>query len=224
MPPGLAARLAATFPWIRLVEHYGQSECGPIAFRRDDDPPEAACSVGRAVAGTALRVVDAEGRDCAPGVVGEVATRGPHLFSGYLGDEEATRAALRDGWLFTGDLGRLDARGFLTLVDRARDLIISGGENIFPSELEAALLRHEAVAEAAVFGVPDERWGEAPAAHVVLRPGASADEAALLAHVEREVARWKRLKLVRIVDALPRTAVGKVLKGELRAAHRGGPR
>ena len=220
MPASLRERLAALLPQARLVEHYGQSETGPITVQREDDPPHARASVGRAAPGVELRILDAQGRDCAPGVVGEIATRGPHVFREYWDDAAQTAAALRDGWLMTGDLGRLDADGFLTLVDRARDLIISGGENIYPSELEAALLRHDAVAEAAAFGIPDERWGEVPAAHVVLRAGAATDEAALLAHVEREVARWKRLRLVKIVDALPKTAVGKVLKTELRAAYR----
>ncbi len=165
-------------------------------------------------------MLDPAERPCAPGTVGEIATRGPHVFHGYWNDPAQTAAAFRDGWLLTGDLGHLDEDGFLTLVDRARDLIISGGENVYPSELEAALLDHPAVAEAAVFGIPDERWGEVPAAHVVLRAGAACDEATLFAHVETRVARWKRLRLVRIVDALPKTAVGKVVKAELRAAYR----
>jgi fatty-acyl-CoA synthase len=218
MPSALRDRLVALLPHARLVEHYGQSETGPITVQRADDPPGA--GVGRASPGGEVAILDPHGKPCAAGTVGEIVTRGPHVFREYWGDPAQTRAAFRDGWLLTGDLGRLDAAGHLTLVDRAKDLIISGGENIYPSELEAALAAHPAVAEAAVFGVPDERWGEAPAAHVVLRQGAAADEAALLAHVEAAVARWKRLRFVKIVKSLPKTAVGKVVKAELRAAYR----
>jgi acyl-CoA synthetase (AMP-forming)/AMP-acid ligase II len=214
----LLDRLQEELPWVVPVEHYGQSETGPIALRPPEFNAGKRGSVGRAVAGVELRIVDGEGRDLPAGAIGEVLTRGPNLLREYWDDPGETRAAFRfgDGWLATGDLGFLDADGFLTLVDRAKDMIVSGGENIYPVELETALLRHKAVAECAVFGIPDDHWGEVPVAHVVLRPGAAASAQELIALAERETARWKRPRAVEFVATLPRTPVGKIQKNLLR--------
>ena len=173
-----------------------------------------------------MAVLDGSGRPLPPGAAGEVASRGDHTLLGYIGDEagmEELRAG--GGWLRTGDIGRIDADGFLHLLDRARDVIVSGGENIFPAEVERALYRHPAVRECAVFGVPDDRWGEVPAAHVVANGADAAegagvlDEAALIDFVATHIPRYKRPRFVRFVETLPRTAIGKIRKNAIRAEY-----
>jgi fatty-acyl-CoA synthase len=218
MPVALVDRLEAALPWATLSEHYGQSETGPVTLRPPEFNRSKRGSIGIPVPGVEARIVDAAGRPCPPGAIGELVTRGAHVLAFYWDDREETRHAFRygDGWLATGDLGTVDADGFITLVDRAKDMIVSGGENIYPAELENALFRHPAVADCAVFGIPDDHWGEVPAAHVVLREGLRASAQDLIAHVEREVVRWKRPRLVEFVAALPRTAVGKTRKDILR--------
>jgi fatty-acyl-CoA synthase len=217
MPESELSRALAALPGLAVLEHYGQSEAGAIAWRPPARALEKPASVGVAVPGAALAVFDAAGARLPPGEAGEIAVKGPGVFLGYLGDAAETRRAIRaDGWLLTGDVGRLDAEGFLTLVDRAKDMIISGGENLYPAEIETALFQHPAVAECAVFGVPDATWGELPAAHVVLRPGAAAGEAELIAFVAERIARHKRPRFVKFVPALPKTAIGKVQKNEIR--------
>jgi acyl-CoA synthetase (AMP-forming)/AMP-acid ligase II len=221
MSPALLDELERRLPHVAFGEHFGQSETGPVTVRHARDPREKRSTIGRPVIGTETRIVDPSGRECAENVVGEIVTRGPHLLRYYWQDDEQTRQAFRygDGFLATGDLGRRDAERFITLVDRAKDMIVSGGENIYPIEIENALARHHAVAECAVFGVPDPRWGEVPAAHIVLRTGATASAEDIIAHCESETARWKRPRLVVFVDRLPRNAIGKVLKSELRAPY-----
>jgi fatty-acyl-CoA synthase len=218
MPPALFEALRERLPHVEFTEHYGQSEAAPLAVRHAWHLPDKRGSVGRACVGVELALVDPEGRPVAPGEVGEVVTRGEHLLAGYHGEPEQTAALFKTGggWLWTGDLGVMDDDGFLTLVGRSRDMIISGGENVYPQEIENALAEHAAVGECAVFGIPDERWGEVPAAHVVLRPGARVTEEELVAFCLERVARHKRPRLVRFVDALPKTAVGKVQKNLLR--------
>ena len=211
-------RLEATLPWVKFIDHYGQSETGQITLRAPEFNRSKRESVGRPVAGIEARIVDRDGTPQPPGLVGELVTRGPHLLQRYWNDPEQTAAAFRygDGWLATGDLGRCDDDGFITLVDRAKDMIVSGAENIYPMELENALYRHPDVRECAVFGIPDARWGEVPAAHVVLRAGATVDKLALIAHVERETIRWKRPRVIEFVESLPKTAIGKIQKNLLR--------
>jgi acyl-CoA synthetase (AMP-forming)/AMP-acid ligase II len=148
--------------------------------------------------------------------IGEVAVRGDTVMRGYLNQPEATARTLAGGWLHTGDLGRLDAHGYLTLVDRSKDLIISGGSNIYPREVEEVLLQHPAVREAAVIGAPDAEWGESVVAVVVGAPGTPLDPAALDAFCLQHIARFKRPKRYVFVDELPKNATGKVLKRELR--------
>jgi len=214
----LLEEFAEALPWIETIEHYGQSETGPIALRPSRFNRTRADSVGPAVPGVELRIVDQDGGARRAGEVGEVLVRGPNLLREYLGDDAATREAFRfgDGWLATGDVGFLAEDGFLTLVDRAKDMIVSGAENLYPVEVENALLRHPAVGECAVFGIPDERWGEVPIAHVVLREGMEASAQELIDFAEAGTARWKRPRVVEFVAALPRTPVGKVQKNLLR--------
>ena len=164
-----------------------------------------------------VRVADPAGRTVPPGEVGEVLVRGDTVMAGYWRNPEATASTVRDGWLWTGDVGSLDADGFLTLKDRSKDLLISGGSNIYPREVEEVLLTAPGVADVAVVGAPDPEWGEVVVAFVVARPGQQPNEAALDAHCLERIARFKRPKRYLFVDTLPKNNYGKVLKTELRA-------
>ena len=220
MSRALLERVREALPEAEFTENYGQSESCPLTVRRPSHEDKLE-TVGRPVFNVEIAIVDETGQPLPPREIGEILTRGDTLFQEYLGDPEQTAAAfLRDdGWLWTGDLGYLDDDGFLVLVDRSKDVVISGGENIYPAEIENALYRHPAVAECAVFSIPDERWGELPAAHVVLNGEASVSEAGLIAFCGEQIARHKRPRLVKFVDALPRTSVGKIQKSVIRAPY-----
>ena len=210
----------------RFVQIYGQGESpmtGTVLSRThlaDRDHPrhaERIASVGVAQTPVRIRVADAQGRDMPPGEVGEVLIGGDSVMAGYWRNPEATAAAIREGWLWTGDMGSLDADGFLTLKDRSKDLIISGGSNIYPREVEEVLLTAPGVAEVSVVGAPDPEWGEVVVAFVVAAPGAQPDAGQLDAHCIEHIARFKRPKRYEFVEALPKNNYGKVLKTELRA-------
>jgi long-chain acyl-CoA synthetase len=173
--------------------------------------------VGVAQTPVQVRVAGADGHDLPAGEVGEVLVRGDTVMAGYWRNPEASAAALREGWLWTGDVGSLDADGFLTLKDRSKDLLISGGSNIYPREVEEVLLTAPGVAEVAVVGAPDPEWGEVVVAFVVAGSGARPTEAALDEHCLERIARFKRPKRYVFVDELPKNHYGKVLKTELRA-------
>jgi len=160
--------------------------------------------------------VEQDGRAAAPGEPGEIVVRGPTVTPGYADRPEETARAIRDGWLHTGDLGILDAEGYLYVLDRRDDLIVSGGENVYPAEVEATLLAHPAVAEAGVVGMDDPAWGQVPVAYVVPRPGLPVTPDALIAFCRERLARYKVPARVTLVDALPRNASGKLLRRELR--------
>ena len=207
---------------------YGMTETtGAItALRAEDHDPEGPRqhllrSAGKPHPGVELRIVDPDSLvDAELGRVGEVWTRGPYNMAGYWGKSEETAATVgADGWLRTGDAGYFDAEGYLYLHDRMKDMIVSGGENIYPAEVENVLLSHPTVADAAVIGVPDERWGETVKAIVVPAPGTSVDAAALIAHCRDHLAHYKAPTSVDIVDVLPRNPSGKILKRELRAPY-----
>lgn len=221
MPLSVAEAAMAALPQTSFTEHLGQSETGPIAIRQAWHPREKLASVGCPAIGVETAVVDPGGRPVAPGEIGEVVTRGEHLLTEYYGDPEQTAALFRcgDGWLWTGDVATVDEDGFIYLLDRSKDMIISGGENIYPVEIENAIYAHEAVLECAVFGIPDERFGEVPAAHVVLKEGMVLEAEALVEFCAGRIARHKRPRLVRFVGALPKTAVGKIRKAEMRAPY-----
>jgi long-chain acyl-CoA synthetase len=209
----------------RFVQIYGQGETPMVATALsrhhigDVGHPrhlERIASVGVAQTPVEVRVADGEGRDLDVGAVGEVLVRGDSVMAGYWRNPEATATAIRDGWLFTGDVGCLDRDGFLTLKDRSKDLIISGGSNIYPREVEEALLTATGVAEVAVVGAPDAEWGEAVVAFVVPQSGATVTPAMLDEHCLAQMARFKRPKRYLLVDELPKNNYGKVLKTELR--------
>lgn len=210
----------------RFVQIYGQGETPMVATAlsrqhlTDSAHPrhlERIASAGIAQTPVQVRVTDEQGQDLPLGEVGEVLVKGDSVMAGYWRNEEATAAALRDGWLYTGDVGSLDADGFLTLKDRSKDLIISGGSNIYPREVEEVLLTATGVAEAAVVGAPDPEWGEVVVAFIVRRPGTDVTEDALDQHCLAQIARFKRPKRYLFVDQLPKNNYGKVLKTELRA-------
>ncbi|MGE0747424.1 MAG: class I adenylate-forming enzyme family protein [Rhodospirillales bacterium] len=218
MPPDLPPLMAARLPHVAFVDHYGQSETGPLTVLKPWHPKEKAGTIGVPAVGVELKLVDANGDPVQPGDVGEIVVRGPFTMSGYYRNPAETAAWFRDGdgWGWTGDLARRDADGFVTLVGRSKEMVISGGMNIYPREIELALEGHPAVAECAAFGVPDETWGEAVVAVVVLQRGTAATAEALAAHCAATLARYKRPRLVQFADAIPKTASGKVLKAMLR--------
>ncbi len=208
-----------------LVDLYGLTEGGGTCVLMAHEHPDKLHTVGRPVAGHDVRIIDEQGHQLAPGLTGEIVGHSPIMMSGYHKLPGATRAAeWRDAsgkrYIRTGDVGRFDADGFLVLLDRKKDMIISGGFNVYPSDIEAVLARHADVAEASVVGVPSERWGETPVAFVVPRAGAARDPNALMAWVNARVGKTQRIAAVELVDALPRSGVGKVLKRELRDAYR----
>ncbi len=183
-----------------------------------DDPVKQRrlASAGRETTAVRVRVVADEDRDVPPGAPGEIVVRGDLVMKGYWGKPEATADTLRNGWLHTGDVGHLDADGYLYITDRKKDMIISGGANIYPREVEEIICTHPAVHEVAVVGVPDEKWGESVRAVVVLRPGARATEAEIIEHCRLHLASYKKPASVDFLPELPKNAYGKVLKRELR--------
>jgi long-chain acyl-CoA synthetase len=205
----------------QVREGYGLSEATTIVTTQRAGMPQKPGSVGIPIEGVEVRVVDAEGHDLPIGEVGELIVRGPNVMRGYYGMPEATREALRDGWLYTGDMARLDEDGYVYIVERKKDLIIRGGMNIFPRDVEEVLARHPAVLEAAVIGVPSERLGEEVKAFVVLRPGQHASAEELIAYSREYLANYKTPSSIEFVTALPRNSVGKVDKKVLRAGAQG---
>ncbi len=173
-------------------------------------------SCGIAIEGTTARIVQEDGTPCATGKVGEIVVRGPGVMKGYWNRPEATAEAIRDGWFHTGDVGYFDADGYLYIHDRVKDMIVSGGENVYPAEVESLLFSHPAVADVAVIGVPDERWGEAVKAVIVLEPGAGVSKDELMEFCVGKIAGFKRPRSIDFIEALPRNPTGKLLKRELR--------
>ena len=218
MTPSATTRALERFGPI-FVQLYGQGE-SPMTItvlRRQDHRPELLGSAGRARPGVEVAILNEDGQRLPAGSVGEVAVRGASLMSGYWRRPDATAEALRDGWLHTGDLGRLTDDGVLYLLDRTKDMIISGGSNVYAVEVERVLGAHPCVADVAVVGVPDELWGEVVAAVVVPAAGSGLDETTLEAHCRATLAGYKVPRRWLCVDSLPRNAYGKVLKRELRA-------
>lgn len=211
----LKKAMAAFGPIFAQIYGQGESPMTITGLRRVDHTGDDAIlgSVGHPRSGVQVAVLHDDGTPAGVGEIGEIVCRGDVVMSGYWNDPDATRAVLRDGWLYTGDLGSFDGHGYLTLRDRSKDVVISGGTNIYPREVEEALLEHPGVAEAAVIGGPDEEWGEIVVAFVV----GTVDAADLDAHLLARIARFKRPKRYLLTDELPKNSYGKVLKRELRA-------
>ena len=216
MPIPLIERIQRTFPSAWFADAYGLTETvsGDTFLDRDSLVSKIG-SVGRPCLYLELEIWDEDWAPAPPGERGEVVLRGPKVFKGYWRDPDATKAAFAGGWFHTGDIGVRDDDGYVYIVDRLKDMIVSGGENIASSEIERVLYEHAAVVEAAVVGRPDERWGEVPVAYVVVSaPAPTAEE--LIEHCRAQLAKFKVPKDVVFIDALPRNPSGKVLKRELR--------
>jgi long-chain acyl-CoA synthetase len=222
------ARLVRQLPGVEFIHGYGLTETSPnismlegellrewTAGHRD---AEILGSCGKPNLGISVRIADSQGRQLPLGEAGEVLLRGPNVMQGYLNRPEETAGAFLEGWLRTGDVGKMDREGNLYVLDRIKDMIITGGENVYSAEVETALGAHPAVLECAVFGIADEVYGESVAAAVILRPGAPSDASALVEHCRRQIARYKAPRLIEFVADLPRTPIGKVDKNVLRDA------
>nr|WSW66282.1 long-chain fatty acid--CoA ligase [Streptomyces sp. NBC_00995] len=203
---------------VTVLEGYGLSETSPVACFNPPDRPRKPGSIGLPVRGVEVRLVAADGGVAGPGEVGELAIRGENVMKGYWNRPEADAAASRDGWFHTGDLARVDEDGYFFVVDRKKDLVIRGGYNVYPREVEEVLYRHPDVVEAAVVGVPDPALGEEVAAAVVLRTGAPTTAEELRDYVRQRMAAYKYPRIVTLVDALPKGATGKILKRDIRIA------
>lgn len=216
-----------------FMQAFGQSESGPdICFlsKKDhqvlDKPPEeqkVLASCGRPCMNVQVRIVDEENRDVKPGEIGEIVVKSKRIMKEYWRKPDETRGVIRDGWLHTGDLGHYDQRGYVFIVDRKKDMIVSGGENIYPREIEEVLYRHQAVLEAAVIGLPDPYWIEKVHAVVVLKKGTVVTEREIVDFCKAHLARYKAPKSVEFVRSLPKNPQGKILKRELRACRQGEP-
>lgn len=214
VPPSLIETYAGLGFEVHQV--YGLTEtCGPACVISPDDAMSHIGSTGKAFFHTEVRIVDLQGADVDPGVPGELLVRGRHIMAGYRNRPEATAETITDGWLHTGDVAVRDADGFVYIQDRIKDMIISGGENVYPAEIEDVLLSHPGIADVAVLGMPSAKWGESPLA-VVVPADPDLDEAAVLAHCSGKLARFKLPKRAVFVDVIPRTPTGKALKRALR--------
>lgn len=222
MPQALIKQFKERFPNAWFADAYGLTETvSGDTFLAKDRMLNKIGSVGKPVPHLQVRVVDGEGRDSAPNELGEICLKGPKVFKGYWKNPEATAAAIKDGWFYTGDIGTLDEEGYLYIMDRKKDMIISGGENIASPEVERVIYELPAVLEAAVIGISHPKWMEVPKAYVVLKEGKSLSEAEIISHCTAKMAKFKVPKEIEFIDELPRNPSGKVLKRELRAMHTG---
>jgi long-chain acyl-CoA synthetase len=214
LPVELMRSFEAAFG-CKILEGYGLSETSPVASFNHPDRERKPGSIGTPIEGVEMRVIDDDGAEVAPGEVGEIVIRGHNVMKGYWRRPEATAEAIRDGWFHSGDIGRVDEDGYFFIVDRKKELIIRGGYNVYPREIEEVLYEHPAVREAAVVGMPDDEWGEEVGAAVALKPGAAATAEQLQAFVKDQVAAYKYPRRVWLVDELPKGPTGKILKREI---------
>lgn len=219
MPVEVLKELIDRFPALRLWNLYGQTEIAPVAtVLQPEEQLSKAGSAGRPGLNVETRVVDDDGTDVGVGEIGEVVHRSPQLLDGYFNDPEKTAEAFAGGWFHSGDLATVDADGYITIVDRKKDMIKSGGENVSSREVEEIIYLRPEVSEVAVVGIPDPKWIEAVSAFVVLKPGSELSEKQLVDHCAQHLAGFKVPKRVVFIDALPKNPSGKVLKRELRGA------
>ena len=223
LPDALLLRAQQAIPQAEVFQGFGMTELSPVGtilpstyLTEENRHLGKLGSSGRATFCTEAKIVDGEGNEVPRGTVGEIIVRGPNVMMGYWNKPELTAAALRNGWMHTGDGGRMDEDGFITVVDRLKDMIKAGGENVFSAEVENALAKHPAVMMSAVIAIPDPQWGEAVHAVVVLRPGQEATQEDIVAHCKAMIAGYKSPRSVAFVDALPMTGAGKILKTSLR--------
>jgi acyl-CoA synthetase (AMP-forming)/AMP-acid ligase II len=221
MPAAVLEQVMSCWPRVGMVQAYGQTELAPIvsmlSAEAHRDGGAKLASAGRPTAVSDVRVVDEDGRDCPRGASGEIAVSGPHTMLGYWNKPDETARALQEGWVFTGDAGYFDEEGYLYIVDRVKDMVVTGGENVFTTEVENAVISHDAVQDVAVIGIPHEEWGEAVHAIVILHPGQSVTEEQLIAHCRERIAGYKLPRSVSFrEEPLPLSGAGKVLKTELR--------
>ncbi len=230
--PAVLSKAMETFPNADFYQHFGQTEYSPTITVLEASDHEKALepgneylltAAGRALIGTDIKIVDLDGNELPVGEVGEIIAKGDGTMIGYWKQPEKTAQTIKDGWLYTGDMGRMDEDGYLFVVDRRKDMIVSGGENIYTKEVEDALHTHPAVLECAVIGIPDERWGEAVHAIIVLKrgykKGENITEKELIAHVRDQIARYKAPKSIEFKRTLPKSAQGKILKKDLRSKY-----
>jgi long-chain acyl-CoA synthetase len=220
-PVEVKRRLAAALPQLKLFSFFAMTEVGAVTSLGPDEQAAKGASVGRPNPGVELKLMDEAGVEAAKGATGEIWVRsGPPgryvTMRGYFNNPQADAETMREGWVRTGDLGRFDEDGYLYIVDRKKDMVLSGGYNIYSKEVEAAILELDGVQDAAVVGVPDAVYGEAVAAFIELRPGARLDAAQVVEHCRSRIASYKKPKHVRFVASLPRNISGKVLKYALR--------
>jgi acyl-CoA synthetase (AMP-forming)/AMP-acid ligase II len=218
----LLERSRRILPGTRFVQGYGMTETAAIVSLLDDDDhndPTRRRSAGRAAPHASVKIVDADGNEVPRGTVGEITIAGGHVMLGYWNKPEETAAALRDGWMYTGDGGYMDERGYIFIADRIKDMIISGGENVYSTEVEGAVASHPAIAQVAVIGVPDADWGERVHAVISLVPGAELTIEELRDHCRSQIAGYKCPRSLDVVTEFPISGAGKILKRELRARY-----
>jgi acyl-CoA synthetase (AMP-forming)/AMP-acid ligase II len=225
MAPEWIAKTIEAFPGVEICQGYGLTETSPILTYLDFEEHKKALATrdytrlkaaGRPIAGVDMRILDDRGREVPTGEAGEVVVRAPNVTKGYLNLPDATKAAIRDGWFHTGDVGRMDEEGFMYLLDRKKDMIITGGFNVYPKEVEEIVFTHPSVADCAVVGLPDPEWGEAVTAFVAPKAGAALDPDEIVELCRRELAGYKKPRRVVLVDEIPRNPSGKALKRVLR--------
>jgi long-chain acyl-CoA synthetase len=216
--PELIRGVWKILPHVKLVQGYGSSETGFLTGLLDHEHTEnRLLSCGRPCPGIDVRVVDEAGKELAPGEHGELVARGPNVMGGYWNDSDETHRAFRDGLFRTGDIGYQDADGYFYILDRLKDMIVTGGENVYSGEVEAVIYQHPAVREAAVFGIPDPKWGEVVMACIVLKPGHTLSAPDLIAHCRQSLASYKIPRRVEFSEtSLPKSGSGKILKRVLR--------
>lgn len=228
MPVEVLKKAATKFPKLEFNQGYGMTEASPLLtilsgkdhiINGSEQEEKRLTSCGRNIIGVEVRVVDEQGNNVAPGQVGEVIARGPNIMKGYWNLPEETNAVLRDGWYYSGDMATVDEEEFIYIVDRKKDMIITGGENVYSVEVENVIYTHPDVIEAAVIGIPDEKWGEAVMAVVVKKQASVISEIDLIDYTKQSLANYKVPKVVTFVEEIPKSGAGKILKRVLRGDH-----